>query len=106
MSGEHEKGSHGDGGGEGYLKYLDGSLRDEANQGRPVPKTRSVDIVEDGTPGPGTAMEFPVCCRWDASPGDGRPGLQLPGRYSVVEARPGQARLGPGEVIDRDGNDV
>lgn len=32
MSGEHEKGSHEDGGGEGYLKYLDGSLRDEMRQ--------------------------------------------------------------------------
>lgn len=88
MSGEHEKGSHGDGGGEGYLKYLDGSLRDEANQGRPIPKTPSVDIVEDGTPGPGTAMEFPVRCR--CQPGRWMP--RAPAARTVVEARPGRVR--------------
>lgn len=93
MSGEHEKGSHGDGGGEGYLKYLDGSLRDEANQGRPVPKMPSVDIVEDGTPGPGTAMEIPRPLQMGCQPGRWTP--RAPAARTVLrsggQTRPGQA---------------
>lgn len=99
-AGEHEKGSHGDGGGEGYLKYLKGSLRDEANQGRPVPQTPSIDIVEDededgdwdgdgeGPQGLAPRWSFPSAA--DASPGDGIPAL--PGQ---VEAG-SRAGLGPG----------
>lgn len=96
MSDEHEKGSHGNGGGEGYLKYLDGSLRDEAKSRKAHPQDdvcryrRGRDPRAWHRDGVSRPLQMPAremeC-----------PGLPAASRTVVVAARPGQARPGPGE---------